>query len=77
MAPQDVGLSVPVKVADPHNAPVEIGHGIDVTVAQNSAAGHEPARGLAGRTVAPQDVGLAVPVEIVFNGNGTARGRFH
>src|SRR5882672_3732176 len=64
VAPQDVGLAVPVEVADPRDAPVEIPYRTDNMPAQNRSAVHEPDRDLAGGAVAPQDVGLAVPIEV-------------
>src|SRR5882672_2957972 len=64
VVPQDVGLAIPVKVADPYDAPVEVPYRTDNMPAQNRSAVHEPDRDLAGGAVAPQDVGLAVPIEV-------------
>src|SRR5882672_6251384 len=64
VVPQDVGLAISVKVADPYDAPVEIRYRTEDGLAQNRGAVHEPDRDLAGGAVAPQDVGLAVSIEV-------------
>src|ERR1019366_1864044 len=61
--PQDVGVAVPVKVADSLYA-ITGAWGSGATLAQNCGTAHEPDPGLSRCAVLPQDIGLAISVEI-------------
>jgi hypothetical protein len=64
VAPQDVGLAVAIEIARSRDAPILIGDGSNVSLAQDRGAVHQVNVVLAAACVPPEDVALAVAIEV-------------
>src|SRR5437867_3438986 len=63
VAPEDVGLAVPIEVANPLNVPTRR-NGAQIEIGDLLPTIHLPQHGLPGVAIAPENVALAVTVEV-------------